>query len=79
MPDSVLEEATRVAHSVRAREASFVSLGATAKQQHLKEIYSLAHKAHNIAQAWSHTPEKVDIETHGMQLSRLAKELLRGH
>lgn len=56
---------------------SSVSFGASARQQRLKETYTLAHRAHNIAQAWSRAPEEVDIVSHAFQLSTLAKALMK--
>ena len=73
-----MEEANRVAYSVREGELSSVGLGATVKQQRLGEIHSLAHKVQNIAQAWSGNPGRSDILPHMRQLADVAKGLMRG-
>lgn len=78
MPEEVVEEASRVAHSVRDGELSSVSLGAAVKQQRMSEIHSLAHKIENIARAWSANPERLDFKSHIRQLADAAKELMKG-
>ena len=78
MPKEVVEEASRIAHSVRESELASVSLGATVKQQRLSEFHSLAHKIHNIAQTWSANPERADIQPHIKQMASLAKGLMSG-
>lgn len=75
MPEEVVREAGRVAHIVREGEISSVSLGASIKQQSLKDIHSLAHKALNVAHAWSSAPTQVDMLSHANQLVKIAKEL----
>lgn len=78
MPAEVVEEASRVAHSIREGELSSVSFGAAVKQQRLSEIHSLAHKVQNIAEAWAAYPERVDICSHVVQLAEHAKGLMQG-
>lgn len=75
IPQEVIEEAARVAEAIRLEEASTVRYRATARQQRLKEVYTLAHRAQNVALVWSQKPGETDVTDQLTTLVDLAKKL----
>jgi len=77
MPEEVIEEAKRIAHSVREEETLRISIGASAKQGQLEAVYSLAHKVACVAQAFLQNPEgSGGAQTQLAALKREANRLL---
>jgi hypothetical protein len=77
MPDEVIQEAKRIAHSVREEETVRIGIGASAKQGQLEAMYSLAHKVACVAQAFQQKAQGLEgAQTRLAALKREANRLL---